>query len=297
MPYFVQLFQGIGDTLSQRHFVKRIAEVKEDTHVFTPWPQLFHDIPNLKFWFSDTTLRAQEDNILKIPKSFWAKVHRKTQPDLTIGYDDRHLATGMTMAESFARKIKETAKIDIQDYSLDLPLKPEWIEAADKIINGRPVCIVRGPTVRREWQAPSRNPKLGLMTKIVKHIPKDFIKIGVSYNFKHFEKAVENIPVDESYESGQLPIEVVAALMHRAKFTVTSVGFATLMGIAVKAKTLTVFGGHVAACHIYDKRMDLTNQLYIQPEPPCDCFNLTHDCNKEISLEVALKELNKLCQS
>jgi len=289
--YLIKMYEGIGDTFYQRHLIKRILEIKGEVALASPWQQLFWDMPELKFWWQSSMLRVQE---IEYAKWKFAPIHKKAKQDLFIGYDNRHLKIGDTVPASYTRTVNRDGGFTISDYSLDFPLKPEWVERALEIKNNRPICLVRIPTVRNEWPAARRTPMPGAMTKCLDTLPRDMVRIAVGFDHPMQERAAENIMVNERYTNGELPIEIVAALAKIADLVVTPVGFMTVMAAAVGAKTVNIFGGHAGPQHIFDPRMDhIATQKYIAPDPFCNCFDNLHNCVKAIPEDRLVSEFQE----
>ncbi len=289
---------GVGDTLYQRHFIKRMAEIKGEIALATGWPQFFRDMPNVHYWFRDFwLLRTQDRNIQELldKKLIVSREHKKATVDLNIQYDNRHLQEGETMPSSFAKGIENQVGIKIEDYTLDLPLRPEWVANAKRLIGGRRVAVIRPPTLRKEWRADARNPKIGVITKIVKELPKDVFKITIGYNEKNEEWNIEPIKADKSFENGELDLGTLAALINQAAITIGPVGFLVPMSVAVRGKALIIWGGHVKAAHLLDPRMDLKNFRYIEPNPGHNCFeNQCESCNKEVDVDRGIAYMKDL---
>lgn len=282
--YILELFAGLGDTLSQYHFVQKFYEkYGNDLVVRTAWPQLFWNMPIRVAWL-DTILRTQEENLLRQDKTIFARIHKKAKTNCSLGYADRHLALGMTIAESFAERIKVDIGWEITDYSMDLPVKPEWIEAALKITGGKKFVLVRKPTVRNEYFNTSRNPTSGYIERCVNTLDKSWLRISVGHNKPNYESVVrgDEFNVDMCFDSGEIPIETLVGLAKIANLIVTPMGYMSHLGPAVRSPIVTVFGGHVSPTHIWDKRMYLEKNAYVAPEPFCDCFDQQHNCTKVI---------------
>lgn len=259
------MYFGVGDTLFQRHYIKKLYEMQPDVLVKTAFPQFFWDLPNLQYWWEPVPLRVQEENMLKL-HHLYSNANMHMKPDCHIGYGDRNVPG--TIVDQFQEKINRRLRVNITDYSLELPLKDEWLEKATKIINGRKVCLVRPPTTRREWMRENRNPEPGLMQLLIDKAAKDHDIISVSYNAPREEWYTEDLKIGERYDHGEIPIEVVAAMYKLADMCVIPVGYALPMSLAVKAKTFCVMGSWDSPKYLLDPRMDQSRLRYIEPETP-----------------------------
>lgn len=293
----VEIYAGLGDSLCQKHLVEQLAKVKNGIALSSPWWQFWWNSPGVNLWYRDVFLRTQEENMDRAPKEIWAPIHRNLPYQLHISYDNRYLKAGMTMAESFAKKVETDAGIKIDTYDLHLDIHPTWLEKAEKILSGD-YAVIRMPTYRSEWGAVSRNPELSLMPLLVKEIQKQGLKVvSISYNSPLYENFIEDFDADLRFEHGELTVDILAAVVHKSKLFLTSVGFGTFLGPAVGAPTFNVAGGHVAMKHILDPRIK-GKYTYIEPEIPCNCFIMDHACNKHIDKDFALTKLREfMCQS
>jgi len=277
----VALFQGIGDCFYQIPFVRALAKKHGEVAISTAYPNFFSHIPGVHFWYRPTMLKAHEKALASVPKHLWARIHKSAEPDIRLGYDHRDFANGLSILEQFNTYTPENT-----DFDMTLPLREEWLAVAEKIRDGRKIAVIRRPTTRREYNNGARNPKPGLIQVAINELLKRKITpILVGDIQAPHELAAENLTgVKESYESGELTIEQIAALSSIAQVTVTAVGYATPMCLSVKARCLTIFGGHVGPEYIYGPRADMSRHVYVAPTPFCNCFDMRHEgCNKEIS--------------
>ena len=63
---------GLGDNIFQRAFIKSLVKSQE-VLLETPWPELYQDLPNIKFIKPNTRLRTQAKNLRNTDNSVWAK--------------------------------------------------------------------------------------------------------------------------------------------------------------------------------------------------------------------------------
>ena len=57
--------QGLGDNVYQRAFIKSLVKSKE-VLLETPWPEIYEDLPNIKFIKPQTKLRTQKKSLEKV---------------------------------------------------------------------------------------------------------------------------------------------------------------------------------------------------------------------------------------
>lgn len=284
----VEGFLGIGDTFYQRPFIKELVKKYRDIALYTAYPELHWDIEGLKYWFKWSTLRCQDKAAMEVSKSIWEPINKRTTGDLILGYQTREFEEGLNVIQSFEKLVTLT-----EPFNMDFPLKDEWIEKANNIIGNKRVCILRRPTVRREYNNPARNPQKGLMQLLINELKKEEMYIIAVGDLADIDEEPEEkyTGIDEIYEKGELKVWEIAALIKQAEITLTPVGFATPMAIAVNGRCFTVFGGHVPPKYIYDERMNLENHRYIAPIPFCKCLSPTHNCKKDIDNDYARNEI------
>lgn len=284
----LQCYQGIGDHFYQRPFVRELLKIHGNLAVATAFPELFHDMPGIKFWYRQTMLVGQFKAAQKVDKSKWEGVHKNAAPDLHIGYGHREFYDGLNIVQAYEKIVQLSVP-----YDMTFPLKDEWVEKAKKVIGNKKVCILRQPTFRREYPNPARNPEKGLMQHLVDTLKqRDYYIISVGDLINGHESLVEDIKgVNEKYHEGEFEIWEIAALIKYAALTLTTVGYAVPMSCAVQGACFTVFGGHVSPSLIYDDRMGLDRHHFIASEPFCNCIDMSHDCKKDIPYDRAQAEL------
>lgn len=273
-----KIYEGIGDIFYQRPFVKELVKQHGEVAITTAWPDLFYDIP-VKYWFTNDLLRIQLAEKEKLPGTLWEKIHKRAPPDVWLGYGVRDLTENKTIVQGLERTIPLT-----DPYDMTFVPKPEWLEIAKQLLKPRTV-LVRRPSVRREYNNPSRNPDPEAFRHALSEIKaRGYTTISIGWLDTEHEWLTDKRDdfIDFKYENGEIPIPIVTALMTLADFTLTGVGYATPMACAVNAKCLTIFGGEVPFWQIFDPRMPLDNAFYVAPENPCACYKNSHDCNKFI---------------
>ena len=242
--FLVQGYHGIGDCIYQRPVIKflidREAKKGKRVALATPWPEIYWDL-DIDFWFQDCPISWMSDRMRSL--NIWSSIHRKLKADLNLSYSNANFRRNEGIAESFCKNLS------LINYEMDLPLKDEWLEEASEIKDelGSGICLVKTPTVRREWYASSRNPdnkafKL-LIDKARNECGYKIVSIG---NIRHNEEeSVCQFKADVSFDRGQLDITTIFALMHLCQLTITGVGFPVPASVAMKSPCITLFGGMV----------------------------------------------------
>ncbi|MGV2896737.1 hypothetical protein ACNPPY_13175, partial [Achromobacter sp. AGC78] len=71
----VRGMKGLGDNIYKRAFVKKL---QGPVYLETPWPELYEDLPDVKFVRSETPLRTQSKNMARQDEARWVKAPRDT---------------------------------------------------------------------------------------------------------------------------------------------------------------------------------------------------------------------------
>lgn len=291
---FVRGYMGFGDNLHQRVYVKHLAAQHETVYVETPCPCLYWDIPGLKFVKPDTALRTQSSHMDRYPKSTWVK--RPPWPkvkDRRCEHGAKDIARGVTVAEKFA---EESPSVP---YDFELPVKEEWIAGARAVLatldtGGKPICIVKWPTVREEWQCETRNPDPRYMAELIERYRDDYHFVSVADIRDGAEWFVGEPVCDTAFHRGELSFETIIGLVSLADMVITYPSVMMLLGIAVRTKTFTVWGGHLPPETHLHPIMGLDNHAHIAPDPQCGCALMVHDCNKVIDSAEMFRRFERL---
>ena len=179
------------------------------------------------------------------------------------------------------------------NYDFEFKIKDEWKKEAHKFLNeigakGKKVCLVRRPTVRKEWAAPGRNPKPEYFELIQKKFSKDLFFLSLAANKKDEEWFVGDFKADHENEKG-LPIGLTLGLISECDINLNYPSFFMLAAIALRSKCFCIFGGMHCFNSILSSDMGLDNFSYVQPDPFCDCWDREHDCYKDIPEEKILE--------
>lgn len=258
--------QGLGDNIYQRAFIKSLVRSKE-VILETPWPELYEDLPNIKFIKPQTKLRTQKKSLEKVDRSLWAGSYYG--PAIQISYDHRGMMRGMR------------DKFGIDSSSFDLP-------NFDSPIQGE-YAVIRPATVRNEWKASSRNPKPEYLAECAQMLLDRGIKVISVADLQDGEEwALEPLPkATEKYHKGEFGIKQLLGLVQHAKIVVGGIGWLVPAAIAYKKPAWFIFGGYGAYNspeNLFDAgRMDLSKVGYALPDDFCRCRDGSHNCRKEIN--------------
>lgn len=288
MPLLVHGMHGMGDNIHQRAIMRELMKRKE-VWLETPWPCLYHDLvgPDLKLITKGSTLRTQAKNAAREAAKFTRLRPPSGTPQLSISYSpDAVRSHGSVLAAMCA-----TAKVQQGDFRL--PVASDWAERANALISqwgvaGRPIMVYRPLVERTEWGGcRSRNPDHHAYARLFRSIRDQFFVVSVADLQLQKEWQVgEPVDADVSLHAGELPSEVLAALIGRASLVYASPGFAIVMAQAVGTPSICVFGGYENSKSFLGGAA-FAPYLGIDPINSCNCFSHTHKCDKQIDVKTA----------
>ena len=257
---------GLGDSVYQRAFIKSLVK-STPVLLETPWPEIYQDLPNIKFLKPHTRLRTQKKNADRVDESVWAG--RYYGNAIQISYGDKGIMRGM----------RDRFKVDSSSFDL-----PDF----DSPVSGK-YAVIRPATVRTEWSAASRNPKPEYLAECAeKLLSEGYTVISVADLEDGVEWALEPLPkATKRFHKGEFNIKELLGLIQHASVVVGGVGWMTPASIAYKVPSWVIFGGFGAFNapeNLFDKdRMDLSKIGYALPDDFCRCRDGAHKCRKDIS--------------
>ncbi|GAG20797.1 unnamed protein product [marine sediment metagenome] len=162
-------------------------------------------------------------------------------------------------------------------------------------MKGKRLCIIRPPTLRKEWNYPTRNPKLEYMQFLVDRYKDEYFYISMADLEEEVEWLDEELKgIDVKFHKGELSMPMIFALMKLSNMIICYPAFFMIAGIALRAKTFAIFGGCSSPYASIEESMGLANFSYAVPDPSCNCFLADHDCNKEIPEAVLIERFEEL---
>lgn len=251
---------GLGDNLFERPFIKALPK---PLYLSTPWPFIFHDIPDVHFIRPQTTLRTQAKNIAR--HADWVMPPTR-QPTRNIRYGAEGIIQGMTAAFGVT-----PGEFDLPP----LPLSP---------VEGKYV-VVRPATVRSEWRADTRNPDPEYIAwAAAEAMRRGYKVISVADLQGNHEWAIEPLPpADVQYHQGELPVEQLLALVKGAAAVIGGIGWIVPACLAAKVPAWIICGGQGgfnAPELICPSESTIT---FAVPDNFCRCRLKQHNCDKRIS--------------
>lgn len=281
--------QGLGDNLHQRAVVRQLM-ANFDVWLKTPWPSVYHDLVanGLHLLPSESRLRTQFKNSKREASQYSSTRPKSVSQELRIWYSqDQVRKHGSFLgAMCSASGLPETG--------FSMPIRAEWLDEAQRLIAlwgaRKPLLIYRPLVDRKEWEGcAARNPDAKAYVELVRAIKDDFFVVSVADLEAGVEWAVsEYIGADVTCHAGEVPVEILAALMSLSGAVFCSPGFALILAQSVGARLIAVFGGHESA-RLYSHGSE--TDFFIEPNTPCECFSKAHLCDKTINIEAYLPRL------
>lgn len=265
--YCIETHQGLGDNIYERAFIKRLGS---DLLIKTPWPELYSDLPGVRFVRPDTRLRTQSKNVER--STVYGDGHgwpRNKRGIIRARYSTGGIRAGMQQSYPYAPG------------PLDLP---HWAVQDDH--RSRPYILVRPVTLRSEWRADSRNPEPEYVyAASIAAMEAGHRVVSVADLQPGAEWAVGRLPpADEQYHRGELDTRALIRLAANAKAIIGGIGWIVPLAIAANVPALIICGGNGG----YNSP-DLISWgsqgriTWAVPDNHCKCTSKDHDCDKRIS--------------
>jgi hypothetical protein len=288
---YIEGMLGLGDNIFARPFIRAQMAHYESVKLRTSWPELFEDIPGLKFIRPSTRLRTQLKNVLRrdARESSWS-----LPPMPGDGTQTRRVSYGhhSLLARGITRSIEATLPLRGAPYNLDLPdfraFEPGFAARPGKALSGeKPLAVVRPVTVRSEWRNEARNPLPEYVAKLAGALMDTHTVVSVADLADGAEWLVgEAPPAHVRYHKGELDVRGLLGLVQSANIVIGGVGWIVPAGIASGVKTFVIHGGHALhnAPHVItDPRMNLANYGFALPPNFHQCHKmLCPSCDKTI---------------
>ena len=269
-PLLIETQHGLGDNIYHRAFVKTMCTLY-DVYLKTPFMEVYQDLP-VKFVKPISHLRTQAKNIERS-----TQVYHELPPHTPMirpYYIGEHLRR-MNMVESLA------LSYHCRPSKFDLP------KFKSKIKADKPICVVRPATIRKEWNASSRNPDPYYIAQVAEWLRETHYIVSVADLHEGEEYALEPLPyADLTLHEGELTTKELLGLIRQADIVVGGVGFIVPACIAYGTRLFCILGGNGAynSPHIITHgSMDLSKVYFAKPDNFCTCSSAHHQCDKHIT--------------
>lgn len=270
---------GLGDNVYQRPFVKAAAATRESVYLKTPWPELYADLPNIKFVEYSEQYRTQRKNLGRTRCEFVPAPKVET---IKLGYGPIELRHSSIM-ETFGRQLPPNGA----PFVFDLP--PVDGSKFSKVICGDFV-LVRPVTVRKEWKNPARNPLPEYVAAAVAAVrAAGFLVVSVADVDDDDETFCGAPPLaDFTWNRGECGVNDLIALSRDAAGIISGVGWTVPFSLALGKPLLCILGGNGGhnAPHIIapPNLVDSSRVVWAVPDRFCLCDDPSHGkCDKRIT--------------
>lgn len=274
--YLVRGHIGLGDNIYQRPFVRRIAEHGE-VWLQTPWPELYEDIPNVRFVRMAVALRTQKKNIDRQPHSRWSK------PSADCKSIRLHYSARAGLPGHFAQ-FRRSFPFPTNDLQLDMPEFDRW----GRYVCPKPLAFVRPVTERVEWPAPARSPDPAYIEQACNILREQGYHVVIVADLApNAEVLVGNTPPHgTAYLHGEPDIVRLLGLLRGSAIAVGGSGWIVPAALAARVPLVLIGGGCGAVNSpewLTDPAMDTSQFFPILPDNYCRCADRWHSCDKSIS--------------
>lgn len=265
--------KGLGDNVYQRPFIKALS-TRRIVYLETPWPELYSDLPNVRFVRTSTKLRTQQKNEKAVPEQIWSPLPRGVI-SRQVSYGSRELQT-----DSIPHALERLLPLNGQPADLDIPTGLSRLPKA----RGKPIAFVRPVTVRREWLNAARNPDPAYVAQIAKDLRRTHHVVLAADLEAGEEDLVGALPPhDEAFLNGELRLPELLGFVAAADVVVGGVGWIVPVSIALRRPCFVIMGGHGAHNapeRLVDARFDLSGIAFAMPDRFCLCERMLHQCDK-----------------
>jgi hypothetical protein len=288
---------GLGDSLHQRAIVKYLLK-NNKVQLETPWPQIYYDLyphgltcsPLIPDESLFKNFRTSKINMRR--SDFWYGEKTDHGIDKHIFYEPRSIrSTG-----SFLKAMLKELGIPESETDFRMNIPESWCDCVRKMIQTKkPILFYKPITERKEWKySKQRNPDEVAYKKIANYIisNNDFFTVSLCSLKENEEWIVgDQIKCDIKLHNGELNIKELCGLMKISSLCLTPPGFSIPMAQSIGTSSVCVFGGREKSSN-YSPGSAFTSTLGIDTIEPCECFDLSHSCNKEIDIESSLEKIS-----
>lgn len=256
--------KGLGDCIYQRAFVRRLGECWLET----PWPELYADLPGVRFVRPNTTLRTQAKNMQRQASYQPAPYGMR---EVQVSYPGGAIIDGMSRC------------FGMPPADLDMPQFPRPACAPRQ-----PYVVVRPATARAEWRADTRNPDPAYLCQAAQAaIDAGSAVVSVADLADGAEWIVGDAPpATARYHGGELSVSELLGLVQHAAGLIGGIGWLLPAAMACRVSALIVCGGqggYNSPAHVTHSAVDSSTVTFAVPDRLCMCTQKQHHCDKRIS--------------
>ncbi len=303
---------GFGDCIHQRAILRTLYEMGErDIVLDTFYDAMYWDLQT----HNELRLREIKGHPARVRES-----NKRFMSHVRITPDARHVRMrynaetvhrhGSILAAQYACAGLEMP--ERPDFSLVVP--DEWRAMWHRIKRSisKPIMVYRPLVLNKLFHCDQRLPDVDTYATLFKSIRDKYHVVSVCNLGDYGEHIVgPEMPVDMAFHHGQLPFEQLVGLYAEADLAFTCAGFAPVLAQAVGTKNVIVYGGHEGYKTTNIVGAHLAPTLAIEAINQCECHGghytrgpnqelvkpeKTHDCDKTIDLDAALRRLKEFTE-
>ncbi len=293
MNYILDSYFGFGDNIYHIPFVHKLAQQGE-VFIYTPFPEMFQ-FPNVYCLKPVTNLKLQNENMTNNGLYSNSSGHKPNGNHLRFNYGEG-FKKGLTIIQSFEKLIPLGG-----DWFFEFTPKPskqaEGIAARARH-SKKKLCVVRLPSVRKEWACPSRMPLMEYFQICIDFVRQNYyiVSVGDIGNQEEFT-GPEPFGIDEKRDRhfvNHFGIWDVFDLLNKADLVISPQCNILPMCQILRKKSFFIYGGYVPHAPLNDPRFYQVG--FVEPNPFCFCIRNGQDghrCNKEIPQDILLSKLHE----
>lgn len=272
---FINSYQGLGDNVYMRPFAMKYLEKYDLVYFKTGFPEIITEGTPLRAVKPNYILKSFKDTIAG--NNFYAP--SITTQQIKLDYQ-KSLRNNIGIIQGMADQT------GMQEFDFELPVSKEWQADVYNKLNiktDKKICVLKLPTIRKEFPAHGRNGKMEYFDKIIQKYKDEFYFVSVA-DCRGEENFDGELPqsIDLHLNYGELNIKEYTAIFKLADCVVGAVGNIIPVSLAVKTPLFVIYGGHVPNNLLVDERMGLDKYGYVEPDNFCFCNDIRHDCKKDI---------------
>ena len=290
MNYILDSYFGFGDNIYHIPFVHKLAQQGE-VFIYTPFPELFQ-MPNVYCLKPVTNLKLQLKNM--VGNGLYSHGHKPNGNRIRFNYGEG-FKDNLTIMQSFEKIVPLNGDFFFEFMPSKSPKIDEIISRV--VATGKKLCVVRLPSVRKEWPNTNRNGKMEYFQLCINALKEKyyFVSVGDIGNAEDFDGS-EPQGIDERrdrHDVNYLSVWDVVDLINRSDLVLSIQCNMIPICQLLNKKAFIIYGGYVPHKVLNDERFYQIN--YVEPEPFCFCVNRIRDhvCKKDIPEERILLKLKE----
>ena len=293
MNHIIDSYFGFGDNIYHIPFVHKLAQQGE-VFIYTPFPELFQ-FRNVFCFKPATNLKLQLENMTNNGLYSNSSGHRPTGERLRFNYG-AGFKSGLSIMQSFEKVIPLDG-----DWFFEFIPNPS-IQAEEIVKRAkhkkRKLCVIRLPSVRKEWACYTRMPLMEHFQFCIDYIRQDYYIVTVGdIGNKEDYTGPEPSGIDEKrdrHHVNHLGIWDVFDLLNKSDLVIAPQCNILPMCQILRKRSFFIYGGYVPHAPLNDPRFYQVG--YVEPDPFCFCVKNGqdgHKCNKEIPQDILLARLQE----